>query len=114
MQILHASDRGSLIYNAFRLAEANQLSYDVALLMIDYLNRETHYFPWSVAAKDLSNFDKKLYGSNAHASFKVSGNLHNFAVFSTVLCDVKFDFAEICSLSDQRLSSYDVECRRSG
>jgi len=61
-----------LIYNAFRLAEANLLSYDVALLMIDYLNQETHFFPWSIAAKDFLDFNKKFYGSNAHAPFKVS------------------------------------------
>lgn len=83
-QILHASDRGSLIYNAFRLAEANQLSYDIALLMIDYLNRETHYFPWSIAAKDLSSFNKKFYGSSAHASFKVSIDL-------VLLCFLHFE-----------------------
>lgn len=71
-QLLHAIDRANLIYDAFSLAEAEQLPYDVALNMTDYLNGETHYIPWAVAAKEFHALKRRLYGTDAHDLFKVS------------------------------------------
>ena len=45
-QTLSASDRAGLIDNAFNLAKASHVGYDVPLKLSLYLERENHFTPW--------------------------------------------------------------------
>ncbi|XP_022167987.1 glutamyl aminopeptidase-like isoform X2 [Myzus persicae] len=58
---LSAADRSNLIYDAFSLAKANQLSFGIALNMTKYLSLEHHFVPWKVAAANLNILNEHLY-----------------------------------------------------
>lgn len=47
---MNVSDRTHLLDDAFSIARAGQLSYQVPLEMTKYLVNETEYVPWTVAA----------------------------------------------------------------
>lgn len=65
------SDRGHLLNDAFSLAEASQLDYDVALNLTPYLQSETDYVPWSVALGKLGSLKTFLYYSEHYVAFLV-------------------------------------------
>lgn len=65
------SDRGHLLNDAFSLASASQLSYDIALNLTPFLKSETEYVPWSVALGALSGLRSILYHSEHYPSFVV-------------------------------------------
>lgn len=73
-QALSISDRGHLINDAFSLAEATLLDYDVALNLTSYLTKETEYVPWSVASTNLLNLKNQLYYTPQFSKFSVSFN----------------------------------------
>lgn len=66
------SDRGHLLNDAFSLADASQLDYDVALDLTQYLKNETEYVPWSVAIAKLYSLKRSLYYSEHYRTYVVS------------------------------------------
>ena len=48
------SDRSNLINDAFNLARAGLLNYDVALDMTSYLDKEDVYLPWKSSQSGFS------------------------------------------------------------
>ncbi|XP_012276537.1 glutamyl aminopeptidase [Orussus abietinus] len=69
-ETLTASDRTSLLEDAFSLAEAGELDYTIAMDITSYLPRENHPVPWSVAATKLIFMDKLLFSTNVSPMFR--------------------------------------------
>lgn len=65
------SDRAHLLNEAFSLAAASQLDYDIALDLTRYLKDETEYVPWRVAIDKLSELKSRLYYTEHHETFTV-------------------------------------------
>lgn len=75
------ADRANLLNDAFSLAEATQISYEVPLELTKYLAKETQNVPWSVASAKLSGIRKLLFQIGNDGKFLVSW------VFRTVTVD---------------------------
>lgn len=63
-------NRAQLIDDAVNFGKANQLSFDVALDLLSYLERETDYVPWAAASNALPYFDLNLRGNKNYALFE--------------------------------------------
>lgn len=46
LQIIPVENRAGFIDDSFNLARAGMLTYDIALDMTKYLNKELEYIPW--------------------------------------------------------------------
>lgn len=68
------SDRGHLLNDAFSLAAASTIKYDVALNLTKYLNSEAEFVPWSAALSGLGGLRNNLYSSKSYSLFLVSSN----------------------------------------
>lgn len=66
------SDRAHLLNDAFSLADASQLAYDVPLDLTRYLKAETEFVPWKVAIAKLSEMKNLLYYTEDYPKFLVS------------------------------------------
>ncbi|EDV93149.1 GH18428 [Drosophila grimshawi] len=65
-----AGDRASILNDAFALADATQLPYEVAFDMTKYLDKEVNYVPWSVAASKLTSLKRTLYYTSTFVKYK--------------------------------------------
>lgn len=70
------ADRAHLLNDAFSLAEATQLDYEIALNLTRYLANETENVPWSVAASKLSVIRKLMSHTENYPKFLVSWNVN--------------------------------------
>jgi len=68
--VFTAEDRSSLIDDAFNLARAGYLAYDIALGTLEYLDRETKYVPWRTALNSLGYLDSILSERPANGNFQ--------------------------------------------
>ncbi|KAG7213582.1 hypothetical protein KM043_002837 [Ampulex compressa] len=67
---LSVSDRTHLLEDAFSMAAAGEVEYEVAMNMTAYLPQENHPVPWTVAASKLKNIDVFLSSTNFSMKFK--------------------------------------------
>ncbi|KAH8335428.1 hypothetical protein KR074_001621 [Drosophila pseudoananassae] len=67
---LTSGDRASLLNDAFALADSTQLPYETAFELTKYLDKETDYVPWSVAATRLTSLKRTLYYTSSYAKYK--------------------------------------------
>lgn len=72
LQAFSASDRTHLLEDAFSLADATELDYDIAMDMTAYLVNEAHFVPWKVAASKLSSINSLLTSTDLSTRFRVS------------------------------------------
>ncbi|XP_039964988.1 uncharacterized protein LOC120777590 [Bactrocera tryoni] len=63
-------DRAHLLNDAFSLADATQLSYDIALDLTKYLVNERDYIPWRVVVTKLLSLKSALMYSETYINFK--------------------------------------------
>lgn len=63
-------DRAHLLNDAFALADSTQLPYATAFELTRYLDKETDYVPWSVAASRLTSLKRTLYYTSTYAKYK--------------------------------------------
>ncbi|XP_046588380.1 glutamyl aminopeptidase isoform X1 [Neodiprion lecontei] len=63
-----AADRTQLVGDAFSLAAAAQLSYNVTLELASYLVNESHYIPWDMAYTDFQYMDFMLADTDISTS----------------------------------------------
>lgn len=63
------ADRAHLLNDVFALADANQVNYDIALDMTKYLNQESHFVPWYVAATKLQALQGNLIFTDSYLDF---------------------------------------------
>ena len=66
------ADRSSLINDAFALAAAGDVPYEVPLRLASYLSREQHYIPWKTAVDELTELLLRLRFTELYSGFRVS------------------------------------------
>lgn len=66
------ADRAHLLNDAFSLAEATQLDYEVPLNLTRYLANETENVPWNVAASKLGGIRRLMSHTENYRKFLVS------------------------------------------
>lgn len=64
-------DRACLLNDAFSLADSTKLSYDLALDMTKYLDKEDQYVPWNVAASKLTSLKRTLMFTDTFVAYNV-------------------------------------------
>ena len=67
---IHVINRAQIIDDAFNLARSGLLSYDIALGVTSYLNKEEEYIPWSAALGGMRYIRDMLKRTPAYGSFK--------------------------------------------
>lgn len=77
LQDFSTADRAHLLNDAFSLAEATQLEYEVALNLTKYLAKEIENVPWSVAATKLSGIRNLMSQTPSYQNFLVNARLAN-------------------------------------
>lgn len=63
-------DRAHLLNDAFSLAEARELNFEVALDMTRFLNRETSFVPWETGAGKIKSIKNLLYYTPVYTKFR--------------------------------------------
>ncbi|XP_048581683.1 glutamyl aminopeptidase-like [Nematostella vectensis] len=71
-EVFTSQDRSSLLNDAFSLARAGYLKYDIAMSMLTYLDKERSYVPWKTALNALSYLKTVLANRPSY------GNLQKF------------------------------------
>ncbi|XP_055587828.1 glutamyl aminopeptidase-like isoform X1 [Uranotaenia lowii] len=59
-------DRTGLLNDAFALADAGRLSYDVALELTKFLKQETEYVPWATVASKMKSIRNLIYDYDSY------------------------------------------------
>ena len=72
LQKLQPTDRSNLLDDAFNLARAEILSYDLALNMTLYLDKETDYVPWDTAGNGFFYLSNMLKFTGDYGLLQVS------------------------------------------
>lgn len=70
INVMSTSDRAHILNDVFSLADADEVSYDIAFEMMSYLKAETQYVPWKVAATKLSALKRTLMFTEDFKAFK--------------------------------------------
>ncbi|GFO47453.1 aminopeptidase n [Plakobranchus ocellatus] len=68
--VIPTSNRAQLVDDAFNLAKSGHIGLDTALMMIDYLDKERDYVPWSATAGELSYIRRMLALDNLYGPFQ--------------------------------------------
>lgn len=66
---IDVKNRAQIIDDAFSLARAGVIGYDVAFATTKYLANETEYVPWSAAAGNLGYIDSMLSSTSSYGHF---------------------------------------------
>jgi len=69
---IHVLNRAQIVDDVlnFAITQDPYVSYEVAFGVLEYLKRETDYFPWAAAAANLDTLDNILRGQSTHANFQ--------------------------------------------
>ncbi|XP_053667733.1 aminopeptidase N-like [Anopheles marshallii] len=81
-ELLPVINRAQLVDDVANLARAGQVGYDVALSLIQYLERETEYIPWSTAYDALLHLDRMFSGNKEYVRFESYGRTITSHVFN--------------------------------
>lgn len=65
-------NRAQIMDDAFNLAEAGILDYDIAMDLTDYLEHERDYLPWQAALSSLGYISSQMSRTSGYGLFKVS------------------------------------------
>ncbi len=68
---IHVINRAQIIDDAFNLARAGRLDYELALGVTGYMDKETEYIAWNSALSGFSYIDNMLKRTPAYGEFKV-------------------------------------------
>ncbi|XP_062535564.1 aminopeptidase N-like [Armigeres subalbatus] len=63
-------NRAQLVDDASNLAKAGELSYEIALSLLEYLERESEYIPWSTAYNALIHLNRMLSSNINYSRFE--------------------------------------------
>ncbi|XP_058118590.1 aminopeptidase N-like [Anopheles ziemanni] len=63
-------NRAQLVDDVANLARAGEVDYGIALSLMQYLERETEYIPWSTAYNALLHLDRMFSGNKEYPSFE--------------------------------------------
>lgn len=62
-------DRAHLLNDVFSLAQAEEVPYETALQMTEYLSKENSFVPWDAVATKLKNIRNLLYNTEFYKQF---------------------------------------------
>lgn len=65
-------NRAQIMDDAFGLAEAGILDYDIVMKLTTYLQNEREYLPWQAALSSLGYISSQMSRSSGYGLFKVS------------------------------------------
>ncbi|KAK8402067.1 hypothetical protein O3P69_001275 [Scylla paramamosain] len=68
--VIHAINRAQIIDDAFNLARAGRLSYEMVLDLISYLAQEREYVPWSATFSNLQYIYSMFHRDPAYGALK--------------------------------------------
>lgn len=66
---IHLLNRAQIIEDSFHLVKANQLDYQIALSLTEYLFEETEFIPWQAAFRSFSFFDLMLNDASTQTEY---------------------------------------------
>ncbi|KAK7083493.1 hypothetical protein SK128_002213 [Halocaridina rubra] len=69
-EVINIMNRAQIIDDALDLARAGQLSYNIALSVNSYLNRETEYVPWVAALNNLDYIENMFSRAAGYGALK--------------------------------------------
>lgn len=69
-EALSATDRSSLLDDAFNLAASNEMPYDTVLSLVAYMKKETHYIPWKTVASHLAKMGRLLRKTKSYPYYR--------------------------------------------
>ncbi|KAK4883355.1 hypothetical protein RN001_006674 [Aquatica leii] len=84
---IHVLNRAQLIDDSLNLAKTNYLSYDIAIKLVSYINREKDPIPWSTYTTNILKLKPMLYHLSYYNIFKE----YNFNIMKTVYEYVGFE-----------------------
>ena len=67
---IHRSNRAQLIDDAMNLARAGYLKYEIALQLIDYLERDVEYIPWKSGLSNFKFIRKMMKRTGSYGLYK--------------------------------------------
>merc|ERR1719219_1280145 len=67
---IHVVNRAQIIDDAINLARSGLLSYEIALGVTSYLNKEVEYIPWAAALSGMGYISQMLKRTPAYGSYK--------------------------------------------
>merc|ERR1719219_1183701 len=67
---IHVVNRAQIIDDAINLARSGLLSYEIALGVTSYLNKEVEYIPWAAALSGMGYLSQMLKRTPAYGSYK--------------------------------------------
>lgn len=86
LNTIHPLNRAQLVDDAFNLAHAGLLNYNITLKLVKYLEKETDYIVWKAALNGLSTMNKRLGLTELYKEFlsylkPIVGQLYNITTF---------------------------------
>uniref|UniRef100_A0A182TCQ8 Aminopeptidase n=1 Tax=Anopheles maculatus TaxID=74869 RepID=A0A182TCQ8_9DIPT len=81
-ELLPVINRAQLVDDVANLARAGEVGYDVALSLMQYLERETEYLPWSTAYNALLHLDQLFASNKEYKLFESFGRSITSRVFN--------------------------------
>lgn len=70
INVMSVLDRAHLLNDVFSLAQGQQIDYETALRMTEFLQGETSFIPWDVVSTKLKNIRNLLYNTDIYKEFK--------------------------------------------
>merc|ERR1719266_2949051 len=67
---IHVINRAQIIDDAINLARSGLLSYEIALGVTSYLNKEVEYIPWAAALSGMGYISQMLKRTSAYGAYK--------------------------------------------
>uniref|UniRef100_A0A182PTS8 Aminopeptidase n=1 Tax=Anopheles epiroticus TaxID=199890 RepID=A0A182PTS8_9DIPT len=80
--LLPVINRAQLVDDVANLARAGEVRYDVALSLMQYLERETEYIPWATAYNALLHLDRMFSSHKEYARFELYSRRLSSLVFN--------------------------------
>ncbi|XP_050079428.1 aminopeptidase N-like [Anopheles maculipalpis] len=84
-ELVPVINRAQLVDDVANLARAGEVGYDVALSLMQYLERETEYVPWSTAHNALLHLDQMFSSNKEYIRFESFGRSITSHVFNNTM-----------------------------
>lgn len=106
---LSIGDRTGLLNDAFALADASHLSYDLALELTRFLGQETEYVPWATVSSKMKTIRNLIYDYPSYDDINVSVVNANYLYLhcKALMISTLFRSSMFANLSSERTTLLD-------
>lgn len=87
---IHLFNRAQLIDDSYHFARAGLLNYDTTLRVMNYLEKETDYIPWSSTNRANTNLNRWLSGSSVYSQYQAFMSKNSAALFNRLGAEIIF------------------------